>query len=74
MPEEFNEFHHLMDKHGELLYDPNNIRPALRQFHSDYHHLSIDKLIEQKWYRDFLARIEEEFPKVYNKEQRRINK
>ena len=74
LPDEFNEFHHLMDKHGDLLSDTQNIRPAIRIFHNDYHQKSISFLIEQKWYRDFLVRIEEDFPEVYEKEMRRINK
>ena len=74
LPDEFNEFHHLMDKHGELLYDENNIRPAIRGFHNDYHQKTVEYLLEQKWYVDFLVRIKEEFPEVWGKEQRRINK
>ena len=74
LEDSFNEFHHLMDKHGSLLYDENNIRPAMRSFHNDYHQKTIGYLLEQKWYQDFLVRIKDEFPEVWEKEQRRISK
>lgn len=74
------EWHHLCGKEGSLLYEYDNIFPAERRYHTAYHHWDIGKLLKERWYMDFLVKIEElskssETMKcVFDKETRRIEK
>jgi len=67
-------WHHLMGRDNEDVFDYDNIFPALWEYHNSYHHDSIDKLVDAKWYVDFLVRIKDTNPNVFNKEINRITK
>jgi len=67
-------WHHLHGKSGKLLYQKDNIEPVLDKYHMEYHHKDVDYLLNQPWYLKFLTRIEKSHPKLFAKEQRRIDK
>lgn len=67
-------WHHALGREGDLLYDYRNIFPCIHEYHQDYHNLSIDKLLKEQWYKDFLKRVEKMNKAVYNQELRRMNK
>ena len=67
-------FHHLYGKQNHLLYEYDNIEPVLDSYHMSFHHDSVIKLLKEKWYVDFLSRIKDTHPKLFAKEERRIDK
>lgn len=68
-------FHHKLGRDGDLMTDKDNIEPIQNNtYHNDYHHRSIEYLLKQGWYIDFLDRCELFNPNVYNLELKRINK
>jgi len=74
LPLDFWEFHHLLGKEGELLYTKSNIRPAIRSYHTQYHHLDIQRLLDTDWYVPFIFKISDKYPEVFQIEARRIMK
>lgn len=74
LPPDFDDFHHLEGKDGEMLYKESNIRPAIWTYHYPYHHTTVGKLLTSGWYPKFLKRIEKQYPQVFNIEMRKFDK
>ena len=71
LPLDYNRFHHLKGRVGKLLYDENNLVPAIDEYHLKYHDLSVEKLQEEWWYNIFLENLKKKDNSLYEKE---INK
>ena len=68
-------YHHLLGRHGSLMYDIDNIMPIQNNtYHTEYHHRDIAYLLKQSWYVSFLEKCKEYHPNVYNIELKRMNK
>ncbi len=67
-------WHHVIGRDGELVYDYNNVFPALWEYHYAYHQLSVDTIIKQRWYKDFFIRLKELNLVAFKNEYRRISK
>ena len=73
-------WHHLDGRDGDLIKEWGNITPAHNLCHSDFHHSSVGKLMDNSWYGHFIERIQtaadknEYFRRAYNGELRRMQK
>ena len=67
-------WHHALGRKGNLLWEYKNIFPCIHEYHTDYHDLSIDKLMKLDWYKEFLERVSRINHGVYNHELKRMNK
>ena len=67
--------HHITgERENEHLYDKEIMKPVIRYYHTQYHSLSMDKLLREWWYRDYLGRISTSHPNLYAKELNKQNK
>jgi len=61
--------HHLnQERENERLFDEDMMVPVLRKYHTDYHSMSVHKLLEQSWYPGFLERLKNRDIELYRKE------
>jgi len=74
LPLGYNKFHHLKGRIGKLLYDENNIVPAINEYHLKYHDLSVEKLQKEWWYNIFLENLKNKDIALYKKEINKLNK
>ena len=64
--------HHLnQERENDRLYDEEMMVPVLDKYHNDYHSMSVSQLLQTDWYSDFLLRLKDKAPEVYNKEIRK---
>ena len=63
--------HHIFGREGEKLVDRENLVLVHRECHSKYHSLSVHKI---NWYPEWLERIKDTDPKLYEKEIIKYNK
>lgn len=69
------EVHHINGaRENEHLFDPEEMKPVIRTYHSQYHSLSSKALLKLLWYNGYLNRIKISHPELYNKEIRKHEK
>jgi hypothetical protein len=61
-------WHHLKGRTGKFYVDKEFLVPCLNEYHNYYHFKSIEWLMEQFWYRDFLNRLKDKDTSLYHKE------
>lgn len=64
-------WHHSRGRDGDLLCEGKYLYPSHSLCHSNYHDLSIERL---SWWNDYMERIKEWDPELYQKELIKVNK
>lgn len=69
------EVHHINGaRENEHLFDPEEMKPVIRTYHSQYHSLQSKALLKLSWYNGYLNRIKISHPELYDKEIRKHEK
>ena len=71
LPDNYNRFHHLKKRTGNMIHNELYIVPALDEPHLNYHDLSVDKLIKKDWYEIFMENLKEKDYSLWIKETRK---
>lgn len=67
-------FHHLKGRTGDYYTDKEWLVPAINEYHLAYHFTPIEKLMEESWYLNFLARLKSKDTQLYYKELKKQEK
>jgi hypothetical protein len=66
--EDFDIHHINGERENEHLIDEQFLYPCKREYHTLYHSLSYDKLIDTAWYREFLSFLKRAHYDIWEKE------
>lgn len=65
-------FHHLMGRDGTWYLDKKYMVPAHNDCHVfKYHSFTVEQLLKEAWYSDFLSRLKSLDPKLWEKEMKK---
>jgi len=67
-------FHHLKGRIGDYYVDKEWLVPAINEYHLAYHFTPIEKLMEEFWYLNFLAKLKLKDTQLYYKELKKQEK
>jgi hypothetical protein len=68
-------FHHLKGREGQLYIDPKYLVPGHNLCHVEiYHRYTVDKLLRETWYAQFLSRLKAIEEKLYWDEMKKQDK
>ena len=67
-------FHHLKGRIGDYYVDKEWLVPAINEYHLAYHFTPIEKLMEESWYLNFLAKLKLKDTQLYYKELKKQEK